>query len=793
MTRQTATQTQQQASTTSLLSRGGILQRKCESCGQHTIAGGECMECGKQKSGLQRKLTIGSSNDPLEREADRIADQVIAAPAHPAVSGSPPRIQRFTGQMTEGMGTAPASVDRVLSSPGRPLEPGLQQDMGQRFGHDFSQVRVHTDMAAGRSARDVNANAYTVGNNVVFGAGKYAPNTREGKRLLAHELTHVVQQTNNNDFLQRGIDQLELEKCMASLGDNTKQRKGVIVDLDAGTATKEDLERYEKECTERQLERQRQKQSKLDDLLEAVGLSIELIPGAVKRHAGEMAEGLLEGLIDFAKDAAKILAASTTIGALIGAIVGAGAGAIPGAEIGFEIGLEILEVYGLAMLIQTIIDMAAGFISNLGQFLDIVFHANGDKDQLKKAANNLAEAVGILVSALLMALLAYLLKEGTERISKTKFAKTVGESRLAKWFKERSNKETSKKFNQSEPAKKIENQPKPKEDSQTKKTDQPSEHVKIEEPSLDDTRKVQVTEEGKCGVCASPCEDIRKRYSEELAKNPKIGKRISDVEKSSSSLADKEAQYKAIDQELADIRLESFSNGTKLKSEGWIGKKVNVDGPLPEGYNWNNGKVHRKAGNVDANYAPLEVSEKGKLKVSESKRLSNPSTMKTNFKNALTAEVKAKNPKWGEDKVKSEVERQLQDKQIHHLLPDEVIKNHPLGKAAREGRYDLDKASNLKGLADSKNLKNIEPGHWSSHPEYTKQVEVEMTKSQKNLEDKHKTSIDKVPKVDVLKEMERLERLFRDKIERGDVPMKDGRLTEITPKARTTQDEESYA
>lgn len=89
------------------------------------------------KTRLQAKLTIGVSNDPLEQEADRVADQVLAAPAHSAVSGSAPRIQRFTGQAAGDAGTVPASVDRVLSGTGRPLDPAIQQDMGQRFGHDF--------------------------------------------------------------------------------------------------------------------------------------------------------------------------------------------------------------------------------------------------------------------------------------------------------------------------------------------------------------------------------------------------------------------------------------------------------------------------------------------------------------------------------------------------------------------------------------------------------------------------------------------------------------------------------
>jgi uncharacterized protein DUF4157 len=67
--------------------------------------------------------------------------------------------------------------------------------MEQRFRHDFSRVRVHTGEAAEQSARDVNANAYTVGHNIVFGGGRFAPETNEGRRLIAHELTHVVQQS----------------------------------------------------------------------------------------------------------------------------------------------------------------------------------------------------------------------------------------------------------------------------------------------------------------------------------------------------------------------------------------------------------------------------------------------------------------------------------------------------------------------------------------------------------------------------------------------------------------------
>jgi hypothetical protein len=179
----------------SLSSHAGLLlQRKC-ACGgpASTSLSGECDACKNKR--FQTKLSIGASNDPLEQEADRIADQVLAAPAPSTVSDTPPRIQRYAGQATEHSEAVPASVDHVLANSGNPLEPALRQDMEQRFGHDFSRVRIHSGTVAEQSAQDVHANAYTVGHHIVFGAGRFAPGTHEGQRLIAHELTHVLQQT----------------------------------------------------------------------------------------------------------------------------------------------------------------------------------------------------------------------------------------------------------------------------------------------------------------------------------------------------------------------------------------------------------------------------------------------------------------------------------------------------------------------------------------------------------------------------------------------------------------------
>jgi hypothetical protein len=155
--------------------------------------------------GLQTKLRTSEPGDVYEQEADRVADQAMAASAHHAVHQTPPRVQRFSGQPTEKIEAVPASVHQALASPGTPLQPTLKQDMEQRFGYDFSQVRLRLGSVAEQSAQDVNAQAYTVGHNIVFNSGRFSPETSEGRLLLAHELTHVLQQTgpNQNRFGQR--------------------------------------------------------------------------------------------------------------------------------------------------------------------------------------------------------------------------------------------------------------------------------------------------------------------------------------------------------------------------------------------------------------------------------------------------------------------------------------------------------------------------------------------------------------------------------------------------------------
>jgi hypothetical protein len=88
----------------------------------------------------------------------------------------------------------PSPVREVVGSGGDALDDATREDMEARLGHDFGDVRVHTDSRATESARSVNAHAYTVGNDIVFQRDRYAPGSDEGRKMLAHELTHVVQQ-----------------------------------------------------------------------------------------------------------------------------------------------------------------------------------------------------------------------------------------------------------------------------------------------------------------------------------------------------------------------------------------------------------------------------------------------------------------------------------------------------------------------------------------------------------------------------------------------------------------------
>ena len=158
---------------------------------------------------VQAKLRIGAPSDQYEREAERVAGEVMhmaKSPVGPDALPVTPVGQRESNG-SSSHGEAPPVVRDVLSSPGRQLDSNARDYMEQRLACDFSRVRVHTDGQAAASARALHARAYTVGHDVVFGQGQYAPTTKSGKHLLAHEMTHVLQQENSAPSIMKlGLD-----------------------------------------------------------------------------------------------------------------------------------------------------------------------------------------------------------------------------------------------------------------------------------------------------------------------------------------------------------------------------------------------------------------------------------------------------------------------------------------------------------------------------------------------------------------------------------------------------------
>lgn len=165
---------------------------------------------------LQAKLEVNTPGDVNEQEADQVADQVLRWPDPQASLGpgvAPPQIQRMCPECEEEQkvqrelpagNEAPAAVPAVgpetearisaLQGGGAPLSPALRGYFEPRLGQDLSAVRLHTGAQAEAAAGEVQARAFTVGPNIAFAPGEFRPETEGGKKLIAHELVHTVQQ-----------------------------------------------------------------------------------------------------------------------------------------------------------------------------------------------------------------------------------------------------------------------------------------------------------------------------------------------------------------------------------------------------------------------------------------------------------------------------------------------------------------------------------------------------------------------------------------------------------------------
>jgi hypothetical protein len=171
---------------------------------------------------LQRRLRIGAQDDPFEREADRRAAEIVASPAASpggvSLRATAPLVQQKCAGCEDeeeekttlqraavcpAPAVAPPAVSTALGQGAKPLPDAVRSRMEPGFAADFSTVRIHTDSAAARSAEAVHAHAYTVGEHIVFAEGAYVPESVSGRTLIAHELTHVLQQRAGEARLQR--------------------------------------------------------------------------------------------------------------------------------------------------------------------------------------------------------------------------------------------------------------------------------------------------------------------------------------------------------------------------------------------------------------------------------------------------------------------------------------------------------------------------------------------------------------------------------------------------------------
>ena len=197
---------------------------------------------------LQAKLTIGKPDDKYEQEADRVAKNVVqrihSHPADPIQRDE--TIQRHPAHEDDELQMKPilrrqvvlgggnvspdleSSINRAKGS-GQPLDPNLRQSMGQSMGADFSGVTIHQDRQADQLNRSIQAQAFTTGQDIFFRQGAYQPGSRSGQELIAHELTHVVQQ--NVDTVQAKSDPSPTAQLQQNRTGMSDQLKAGVEDL----------------------------------------------------------------------------------------------------------------------------------------------------------------------------------------------------------------------------------------------------------------------------------------------------------------------------------------------------------------------------------------------------------------------------------------------------------------------------------------------------------------------------------------------------------------------------------
>lgn len=171
---------------------------------------------------FQAKRTVNQPDDIYEKEANAVADKLIQQDNITTNTFFKPASIQRKPNIKKSPGTDPGTENYINNlSGGKPLDNKERSFFESKLGYDFSNVRIHNDSSAHQSAQNINALAYTSGNNIVFASNQFQPNTTEGKKLLAHELTHVVQQSSEGS--SSPIVQREMNKDPSELSDDVLQ------------------------------------------------------------------------------------------------------------------------------------------------------------------------------------------------------------------------------------------------------------------------------------------------------------------------------------------------------------------------------------------------------------------------------------------------------------------------------------------------------------------------------------------------------------------------------------------
>jgi len=413
---------------------------------------------------IQAKLTIDQPNDVYEQEADRVAEQVMHMPEQkvqrqvekeddelvqtkPLAETITSLVQRQTDNINESEkedeelvqtkaepGHTPAIPSRfsdninAMRGGGQPMSASSREFFESRFGADFSAVRLHTNANAAQTASDIHARAFTVGKDIALDAGQYAPETSEGKKLLAHELTHVVQQgKKSNKELQRqqaviqdpSIGRTDLTQGLADWSQlKPEQLLGAMIDSVVLAEIEQHFESQEAK-----------------DVAYAIYLSRHHVEERLQHRISEHLDKIVSNLGIAAVLTLATVVASTVAGGLVGLALGAYvgnpslalAGLLQGGTMGFSLSLIALEWLGLLFLGVWLETGLLGLGGAYAEFLVSALAAKSDPRKLQKAAYLFADALALTVAFALEGLLFFALAKGTKAAMQRFRASNLGQ------------------------------------------------------------------------------------------------------------------------------------------------------------------------------------------------------------------------------------------------------------------------------------------------------------------------------------------------------------------------------